>query len=51
MQVDFSSTRDFEGSGLGLSIIKEYVKMLNGKIWVESEVGNGSQFYFTIPVI
>jgi len=49
MQVDFSSTRDFEGSGLGLSIIKEYVEMLNGKIWVESEVGRGSQFYFTIP--
>jgi len=49
MQVDFSSTRDFEGSGLGLSIIKEYVEMLNGKIWLESEVGTGSQFYFTLP--
>jgi PAS domain S-box-containing protein len=49
MQVDFSTTRNFEGSGLGLSIIKEYIEMLKGKIWVESEVGNGSQFYFTLP--
>jgi signal transduction histidine kinase len=51
MQVDFSSTRDFEDSGLGLSIIKEYAEMLNGKIWVESEVGIGSQFYFSLPCV
>jgi len=51
MQVDFSNTRDFEGSGLGLSIIKAYAEMLNGKIWVESKVGIGSQFYFTLPCV
>lgn len=38
-------TRKFEGSGLGLSITKEYVNLLNGKIWVESEVDKGSVFY------
>ncbi len=51
MQVDSSSTRSFEGSGLGLSIIKEYAEMLNGKIWAESAPGNGSQFYFTLPCV
>ena len=44
-----SLTRNYEGSGLGLSISKSYIEMLNGKIWVESEEGKGSIFYFTIP--
>lgn len=39
----------FEGAGLGLSISKGYVEMLGGKIWVESEEGIGSSFYFTLP--
>ena len=44
-----SLTRNYEGAGLGLSISKAYVEMLGGKIWVDSEVGKGSIFYFTIP--
>jgi len=38
-----------EGVGLGLSISKAYVEMLGGSIWLESEEGKGSEFYFTIP--
>ena len=49
IQADISDKRAFQGAGLGLSISKAYVEMLGGKIWVESEVGVGSSFYFTIP--
>ena len=48
-QADIEDKRGFEGSGLGLAIAKSYVEMLDGKIWVESLEGEGSQFYFRIP--
>lgn len=38
-----------EGTGLGLAITKSYVEMLNGNIWLESEVGKGSKFFFNLP--
>ncbi len=50
-QVDSSSVREFGGTGLGLTISKTLVEMLGGKIWLESELGTGTTFYFTIPYI
>lgn len=49
VQAGTKKSRSHEGSGLGLSIVKAYLDMLGGKIWVESEVNKGSTFYFTIP--
>lgn len=51
VQADYSHSRGYEGSGLGLSIARAYVEILNGKIWADSVENLGSTFYFTIPLL
>lgn len=49
VQVDNHLQRDYEGTGLGLTIVREIVSKLGGQIWVESKLDLGSSFFFTIP--
>lgn len=49
-QVDSSLTRKFSGSGLGLSIVKNLVNLMNGKIWVESQLRKGTSFHVVLQL-
>ena len=48
-QVDASPSRAHHGTGLGLAIARKFVELHDGKIWVESALGQGSRFCFTLP--
>jgi len=50
VQADNSLASTYEGAGLGLSISQAFVELMGGKIWLESEINIGSQFYFTLPL-
>lgn len=49
VQINMSYTKTHDGAGLGLSIVKSYVRLLGGRVWLKSSPGAGSTFYFTVP--
>src|SRR5690606_8018152 len=50
-QVDSSSTREYGGTGLGLTLVKSYAEAHGGDVWVDSELGRGSRFTVSLPVV
>ncbi|MEL6671077.1 MAG: ATP-binding protein [Bacteroidota bacterium] len=50
VQADGSIQREFSGTGLGLSISRKLIELHGGKLWVESQEGKGSRFFFTLPL-
>ncbi|WP_342304703.1 PAS domain S-box protein [Methanolobus sp. ZRKC5] len=49
-QIDSSTSRSYQGTGLGLALVKELIELHGGKIWVQSELGKGSNFTFELPI-